>query len=212
MLLSEAKTRCLSYLNDDNTRFSDTLITAALRTALDEVIITYSNMGGSLFDTVEDVSAVQGVADVSLLDPIAIRSVSRSSGSSFYPLYQVDRADLRSTLLQDTTLRIHYVGRPEFPTNDGYDIEWTPGGMTDIPVADSLLVLKATSALMPIDNEQIAGMAELENRYMQNLLLLSRMPQGRIMTPYGNGYSSTFNPSNVWTYVPYNVIIGNGGY
>lgn len=159
MLLSEARTKVLALIDDDNTRFNgDGLFTEvddALLTAQKEVWQSAVASGCSLFEQETTVPTnASGVADLTTIKPLRIVNVAQILSGVRWLLEpsRLDQAPANAAIV--ITLAITYVPRLSFPSAPGNPFVWGHANITDTSLFDKLMCAIAASELKIKDNEQ----------------------------------------------------------
>ena len=125
--VAQAVLRCRRLLDDrdDNPLVSDADLKDSLIVAADEVWQTCVRSGANIYTQFADItSGSNGIADLASIKPLKIVNVSVVSGGA---LLTVPAARIGAGMVPLTTpqnLRIAYVPRMSFPTNDGDNIVW----------------------------------------------------------------------------------------
>lgn len=172
MLLSEARTEVLAYLDDDGTRFSNTRVDFALKAALRALVNIYTQKGGdALTRVIEAVTNSNGYVDLSAYRPLAIDSVGYKVSSYYRTIPQIRPNDRTITNSSGVNVRITLVSSPSFPSSAATAFDYGPGASTFASEAfDNLLVILAVKQLSTIDGERHLIASEQEQLFWEAVL------------------------------------------
>lgn len=144
--LAEMRSRTLSLLDDDNTRWSVQEIDGALAVALDSTVIRFSRKS-RLLDQIVEADATGGILDLSSYRPVRIQAVSIKLGSSWFRLPELRYSDSTGDITVTYPLRVKLVARPSLPTVAGDTVIYGKDFSIPFPALDHLICNKAAQIL-----------------------------------------------------------------
>ncbi len=182
--LGNAVSRTMKLLGnvDDNGDFGDfwaeDQVRDALEIALDQTIREYAERGGNALDQILLASTdAAGVLSLAAQRPLKIQSVSHVSGSSFTPVAAVVSRDVGTNVSQALSLKIRYVGQPDFPqTDDGYLIYGVDVSTTWASF-DQMVCIKAAQHLKIDEDEQNGALDRQEEKLWASLISAGQVPR-----------------------------------
>lgn len=204
MLLSDARTRVLNYLDDDNTRWSNSEIDQKLRLAIESCCTVYAAKGGTRLDEVVSITtSTDGYADLTSVKPLQIQAVRLNQGGWFTPIASVTARDFLQRISSALPLEIRLVRSPTLPTSASDNILYGPN--LSFETMDELICLKAARLLLTKDRELDQSLEIQFQELLQTTLATENIQQCYDL-PIANG-NGTVNQL-CYTYLPYGLYLG----
>lgn len=202
LTLAEARTIVGYHLDDDGTRWGNTEVDFALRSALSRCLNDYVAEGGDRFDTEASAttSASDGTVDLSAQVPLAIRGVSLLTIGSFYvPLKSTRREDRLVDDKAARTLKVRLVKELSLPTTTSHPLVGSGATAANTWDAfDNWVIARAALQLAVKDAELRQEMQALEADLRGSVLGKPRTPRHRPFT----GPEAELAADLRWTWIP----------